>query len=417
MRAKLLLAIRSMAGGLPRAFWTLWAGALVNRIGTFVVPFLALYLTERRGMPVSRAGLVVSLYGLGAAASAPVGGWLADRVGRRATMVGALAFGGASMIGLGLAERTEVIAPATLLVGFLGEMYRPGLVAAVGDLVPAADRVRAFGLVYWAVNLGFAVALSLGGLLASVSYLLLFLADGTTTLVFAFFVWRWVPETLPGHGAPRPVGRAGERRSLFAGLLAPYRDRVFLAFLGLTFVLALVFMQHQLALAVDMTAHGISKAGFGSILAVNGILIVLLQPLVARAIGGRDKSRVIAAGAVLVALGFGLNAVVHAPALYALGVVIWTFGEMGTLPVGTALVADLSPPELRGRYQGANGLAFGLASFVAPALGALVLQRLGSAAVWTGCLLAGLAVAAGQLALAGALRRAAAARSAPKAMP
>jgi MFS family permease len=302
-------------------------------------------------------------------------------------------------------------------VGFVGDMYRPGLVAAVSDLVPAADRVRAFGLVYWAVNLGMAVAVSLGGLLASVSYLLLFLADGATTLVFGFLVWRWVPETRPGHGAPRPASPAGERASLLAGLLVPYRDRVFLAFLGLTFVLALIFMQHQLALAVDMTAHGVTKAGFGSILAVNGVLIVLFQPIVARVIGGRDKSLVIAAGSVLVALGFGLNAVVHTPALYALGVVIWTFGEMGTLPVATALVADLSPAELRGRYQGANGLAFGLGSFVAPALGALVLQRLGSAAVWAGCLVAGLAAAAGQLALSGALRRAAAARAAPRTPP
>lgn len=417
MRARLLEAIRSTAGGLPRAFWTLWAGALVNRVGTFVVPFLALYLTERRGLPVSRTGLIVSLWGLGAAAASPVGGWLADRVGRRPTMVGALALGGASMIALGLAEQPEVIAPATLLVGFLGELYRPGLVAAVSDLVPAADRVRAFGLVYWAVNLGMAVAVSVGGLLASVSYLLLFVADGATTLVFGFLVWRWVPETRPGHGAPRPARPAGERGAFVAGLLAPYRDRVFLAFLGLTSVLALIFMQHQLALALDMTAHGVTKAQFGSILAVNGVLIVLFQPIVARAIGGRDRSLVIAAGSVLVALGFGLNAVVHTPALYALGVVVWTFGEMATLPVGTAVVADLAPAELRGRYQGANGLAFGLGSFVAPALGALVLQRLGSAAVWTGCLVAGLAVAAGQLALTGALRRATAARAAPRTPP
>ncbi len=413
MRARLLEAIRSTAGGFPRAFWTLWAGALVNRIGTFVVPFLALYLTERRGLSFSSTGLVVSLWGLGAAAAAPVGGWLADRVGRRPTMVGALALGGASMLALGLAERLEVIAPATLLVGFLGELYRPGLIAAVSDLVPAADRVRAFGLVYWAVNLGMAVAASVGGLLASVSYLLLFVADGATTLLFAFLVWRGVPETRPGHGAPRQARPAGERRSLAAEILAPYRDPVFLAYLGLTFVLALIFMQHQLALALDMTAHGVSKAGFGSILAVNGVLIVLFQPIVARVIGGRDKSRVLAVGSVLVAIGFGLNAVVHTPALYALGVAVWTFGEMGTLPVGNAVVADLAPAELRGRYQGASGLAFGLGSFLAPALGALVLQRLGAAAVWTGCLVAGLGVAAGQLAMAGALRRAAAARAAP----
>ena len=185
MRARLLEAIRSTAGGFPRPFWTLWAGALVNRIGTFVVPFLALYLTERRGLPVSSTGLVVSLWGLGSAASAPVGGWLADRIGRRPTMVGALALGGASMMALGLAERLEIIAPATLLVGFLGDLYRPGLFAAVSDLVPVADRARAFGLVYWAANLGIAVAVSLGGLLASVSYLVLFVADGATTLAFA----------------------------------------------------------------------------------------------------------------------------------------------------------------------------------------------------------------------------------------
>jgi MFS family permease len=412
MRARLLEAIRSTAGGFPRPFWTLWAGGLVNRIGTFVVPFLALYLTERRGLPVSSTGLVVSLWGLGSAASAPVGGWLADRIGRRPTMVGALALGGVSMMALGLAERLEVIAPATFLVGFLGDLYRPGLFAAVSDLVPVADRARAFGLLYWAVNLGFAVGVSLGGLVASVSYLLLFVADGATTLAFAFLVWRWVPETRPGHGAPAPRP-AGQRRTVLAELLAPYRDPVFLAFLGLSFVLALIFMQHQLALALDMTAHGVSKAGFGSILAVNGVLIVLFQPLVARVIGGRDKARVIAAGAVLTAIGFGMNAVVHTPALYALGVVVWTFGEMGTLPVGNAVVADLAPADLRGRYQGANGLAFGLGSFLAPAVGAFVLQTMGSVAVWLGCLAAGLAVAAGQLAMAGALRRAAAARAAP----
>jgi MFS family permease len=86
---------------------------------------------------------------------------------------------------------------------------------------------------------------------------------------------------------------------------------------------------------------------------------------------------------------------------------------MATLPVGNAVVADLAPSDLRGRYQGANGLAFGLGSFLAPALGALVLQTMGSVAVWLGCLAAGLGVAAGQLAMADALRRAAAARAAP----
>jgi MFS family permease len=154
-----------------------------------------------------------------------------------------------------------------------------------------------------------------------------------------------------------------------------------------------------------MTAHGVSKAEFGTILALNGVVIVLLQPLAARLIARRDKSRVLALASVLVALGFGMNALVHTPALYALGVVLWTLGEIGSLPVATALVADLSPEDLRGRYQGAYGLTFGLGALIAPVLGSLVLQRFGSAAVWSACLILGLAVAAGQLAMASALTR------------
>jgi MFS family permease len=399
-----------MAAGLPRAFWTLFAGAVVNRMGSFVVPFLAVYLTERRGFTLPQAGWVVSLYGLGAAASGPVGGWLADRVGRRATMVAALAAGGTSMIALGLVERPAAIAPATLAVGFLGELYRPGHQAAVADLVPPGDRVRAFGLVYWGVNLGWAVGFSLGGILASVSFLLLFVADGATTLLFAFLVWRGVPETLPGHGQPLPPGaRDTGLRPLVASFLAPYRDGVFVAFLALNLLLALVWFQHHFALPVDVVAHGVSKPALGGILAVNGVAIVLLQPLAARLLAGRGKSRVIAASCVLVGLGFGMNSVVHAPALYALGVLVWTLGEIGSLPVSSALVADLSPADLRGRYQGAFGLSFGAALFLAPVLGSLVMQRFGSAALWTASLALGLAVAAGQLVLSRALARARAA--------
>jgi ABC-type dipeptide/oligopeptide/nickel transport system permease subunit len=76
--------------GLPRTYWILWTGALINRLGGFVMPLLALYLTGERGLSVEQAGLVVSLYGAGALLSGPVGGALADRWGRRSTLVLAL---------------------------------------------------------------------------------------------------------------------------------------------------------------------------------------------------------------------------------------------------------------------------------------------------------------------------------------
>ena len=389
-----------VAAGLPRPFWVLWAGMLVNRAGSFVVPFLAIYLTQGRGFSAAQAGIVASLYGAGAAVASPLGGYLADHVGRRATLMGALALGGLGMIALGFARDIAVIAPACFAVAMVGEAYRPAMQAAVADLVPPAERPRAFGLVYWVINLGFSIGLTVGGALASASFLWLFVGDGLTSIAFAFIVWRAVPETRPAH----PAG-GKPRAGLVGGFAKPYRDRPFALFVLLSFLLLLVFMQHFTTLPLDMVAHGVTRAQLGLVLALNGILIVLVQPFVAARLSRFNRSRTIACGAALFGLGFGLNALARGAPLYALGVIVWTVGEMAVLPIANAVVADVAIPEMRGRYQGAYGITFGLASLAAPLIGTAVLQHWGSPAVWWGCLVMGLLVAAGHMALAPALTR------------
>jgi MFS family permease len=398
-----------MVGGLPRPFWFIWAGTFVNRCGSFVMPFMAIYLTEARGLSLTQAGLVVALYGAGGSVAAPLGGFLADHVGRRATMLIALAMGGVGMIALGFAERLEVIAPTFFMVAVFAEMYRPGMQAAVADLVPVADRVRAYGLIYWVINLGFAIGLAVGGVLAGRSFLWLFVGDGVTTLLFALLIWHGVPETRPVR-APRAHGHPAA--SGWADFLAPYRDLPFVGFLALHFLFWLIFQQSGTTFPLDMTAHGVSKSMFGLILGLNGLLIVLIQPLLGPFLARRDRSKTLAVGAVLVGVGFGLNAVAGVVPLYALGVVIWTVGEIWVLPVSNTMVADLAPRDLRGRYQGAYGLAFALAMCAAAPLGTLILERLGSVTLWSGCLALGLTIAAGQLVLAPSLRRTRAARMA-----
>ena len=88
MRGARLLGLSSLAG-LPSGFWWLWSSTLVNRLGTFVYPFLTLYLTATRGYSPATAGLVVSSYGIGSMAGSLLGGELSDRVGRRATLIAA----------------------------------------------------------------------------------------------------------------------------------------------------------------------------------------------------------------------------------------------------------------------------------------------------------------------------------------
>ncbi len=372
---------------------------MVNRVGGFIVAYLALYLTERRGLSPSRTGVVVALYGAGAALAGPVAGILADRLGRRPTMLLSLSLSGAGAIALGLAERPAAIAALVLATGFVGEMYRAPMQAAVADLVPQPDRPRAYGLLYWAVNLGFSLGFTLGGLLATVSWVAVFAVDGLTTLAFAAIVWRRVPET-------RPPGAHAERvAATLAGALRPLADRVYAPFLALNFLVALVFFQFQLALPLDMRAHGLGPAAYGALLSLNGVVIVLVQPPASRWLTGFDRSRVMAAAALLVGAGFGMHGLAHSAPAYAVAIVVWTLGEIANHPVASALAADLSPAALRGRYQGAFSLSWALAFFVAPALGGAVLAHFGAEIIWAGCFGLMVLVSAGQLRLGPARRR------------
>jgi MFS family permease len=396
--SSLRATLREALGGLPRAYWALWVGLLVNRVGSFVVPFLSLYLTQERGLSVTEAGGLVSLWGLGAIGAGPVSGVISDRLGRRAALLLSLLGGAALTISLGFFSAPALLAPLVFGVGFVGEIYRPASHAVLADVVPPEDRLRAFNLLYWAVNLGVAVGLVLAGLLAAVSYVLLFVGDGLTTLAFAFVVWRHVPETRP-ESHPETV------RQVLAGLLLPLRDRVFLPFLLLHVVIATVFFQFQLALPVDMAEHGVSATWYGFLMALNGAIIVVLQPFAPRLLRARTPARVLAAGCALIGLGFGMNALHHSVPWYAAGIAVWSLGEIAYLPVVSTIPADLAPASLRGRFQGAYSLAWSVAAFAAPALGAWGLAHVGARGVWVASLGAGLLVALGQLAAGPARER------------
>lgn len=390
-------AFRAALGGLPPVFWTLWAGLLVNRLASFVATFLGLYVTREHGLGPAEAGRLVALYGVGLLASGPLGGTLADRVGRRATMLLGLVLGGLSVAALAFARHPAAMGAAVVSAALTGEIYRPAAQAMVADVVPPRDRLRAYGLVYWAVNVGWTLGLSFAGFLAEHSWKALFLADTVTSLLFAGIVFLRVPETRPP--APHAAGSAE------GSLLEVARDRDLVLFLGLHLLSLLVFTQFQLAAPLDMAAHGITPSTFSLLMALNGIGVIGLQPTVGPWLRRFDGGRLLAVSSVLIGLGFGVNAFARTAPAYAAGVALWTVGEVLAFPVANALVADLAPAHLRGRYQGAFAMSWGVAFTLSPLLAGEVLTRLGARPLWAGCLAVGLAVAAGHLAIAPARRR------------
>ena len=380
-------------GGLPRAFWFLFSGTLVNRIGSFVSPFLALYLTGERDVTVAQAGVVLSLLGLGSAIGQPVGGVLADRIGRRRTMVLGLLSSAVTLLVLGVATALVAAAAAAFAYGLCLDLFRPAVQAAVADLVPDADRPRAFALQFWAINLGFSVATPLGGFLASRGYWLLFVLDAAASALFAILILRGVPET-------RPVveGPPGRLRDVLS-------DRLMLALVASVVAVSVVYLQAFVTLPLVFGDDGLGPGTYGLAIGLNGVLIVLLQPLLLGVLGRRRRGPLLLAAVALQGLGFGLTAFADDVPMHLVAITVWTVGEVLQAGQLGALVAALAPVELRGRYMGAFGFSFGAAAFLAPALGEQVLARAGEGALCGGSFLVCLASGAGLWLVAAAADR------------
>ena len=402
---------RDTTGGLPRAFWYLWTGTLINRLGSFVLVFLAIYLTQERGFSASQAGLVLGLWGVGGAVGTTVGGTLTDRWGRRPTLLTAHLGAATMMLALGLARPLWAVALGALLLGTFAEAARPAFGAMMIDVVPEKDRLRAFSLNYWAINLGFACAAVLAGLAAQAGYLLLFVVDASTTLITALIIFARVKETRTAAAVVTTSGAvpAGALRTILS-------DRVFLGFVALNLFGALVFLQHISMLPIAMGDSGLSPATYGSVIALNGVLIVIGQLFVPRLIKGRSRSHVLALAAVVMGVGFGLTAFAEAAWFYGITVLVWTLGEMLNSPSNATLIAELSPAALRGRYQGAFSLSWQVAGAVAPVLGGLVREHAGNSALWLGCAAVGLVMAVAHL-VSGPARERRAAQLRPPAVP
>jgi MFS family permease len=381
---------------LPRAFWLIWVGTLINRIGLFVEPFLVLYLTSQRGFSPAHAGVALTCFGAGAAASQVIGGWLSDHVGRRETLAGGMVLCALSNLALGAARGFGLICLAALVAGVGSDLYRPATAALVTDLVGPLQRRRAFALLFWAVNLGFSVASTLAGFLAEHSYTLLFVLDAATCLVFGAIVWLGLradpPRPAPAQGVPA------------AGYSTALHDRLMLSLVGLTILSATVYMQVGNTLPLAIVGHGLPTSTYGIVAGLNGVLIVILQPFALRLIARFDPFHVLAAGQFLVGLGFGLTAFASTLVQFAGTVTVWTLGEITGAGLIAAMIADLAPPEARGRYAAVWGTSFGVSSLLAPALGTTTYQFLGPDVLWAACFVTGLVAAAGFLVLGPAVR-------------
>ncbi|WP_432113963.1 MFS transporter [Streptomyces sp. S1] len=375
---------------LPPVVWTLFAGTIVNRLGYLVTPFLVFFLASR-GVTGPDTSYVLGALGAGHLLGPAVGGVLADRVGRRPTMLLGLTGTAAAQGALFLAPGVWTMAAAALLISAAGSTVSPAAYALLADAVDGGRRQRAYALFGWGVNIGTAVGGVLGGYLAAHGYWLLFAVDAGAMLLYALVVTVRVKEP------ERPA--KGEREEQGIGYGVVLRDRLALLTLPLLGIQLFVYSLTEVALPLAIRDSGLSPAVYGAMAAVNAVLVVALQPFATARLAKLPRLAVQSAGGALIAVGVALTGLADGVVGYTVSVVVWSLGEVVVAGIAASVVADLAPAHARGRYQGAFGWTWGVARFAALTLGVAAYTTLGPAVLWWTALAAGGAAAAATLAL------------------
>jgi predicted MFS family arabinose efflux permease len=392
-------AYREAFSGLPKPVWLLAAASLVNRSGTMVLPFLALFLTEKRGFTTAEAGQVLALVGVGGGAGTYLGGWLSDRLGTRRVMVGSLVLNGVGFLILGRVESRLAIFLSVLFLSLVGEAFRPANAAAIAAATQPALRTRAYALYRLAINLGMTAGPAVGGFLAARDYAWLFRVDGGTCILAAGLLWLFFRRDLqPVAGAEARAAAAAER--------SPWRDGPYMLLALLMFTLAVVTFQFLSTFPLTLRdLHHFNESQIGLVLAVNTLIIVLFEMVLVHRLGGRDPLKVVAVGSFLFCVGMGAVPFGLTFAYVAFTVAVWTVGEMLSFPVLSGVAANRAGEASRGRYMAVFTLSFESAFVVSPLAGTWIYQRFGPRTLWSGCIAVGFVLLAGYWILSGVFAR------------
>jgi predicted MFS family arabinose efflux permease len=401
---RVLDTYRQSFSGLPRAAWVLASVSLVNRSGTMVLPFLVLYLTRELGFSRPEAGWVQGVYGMGSLAGAWIGGWLVDRVGSRRVQIASLVANGAGFFVLAMMRSHVSILVTAAAVSIVSEAFRPANAAAVAAASPPHVTSRTFALNRMAVNMGMTVGMGLGGVLAATfGYRWLFFVDGATCLLAALLLWvlRADPDAKPRR-ADAPAGPS------------PWRDGFFLLACAFIFLLALVFFQLQGTFTLYLNEiYGLREDAIGGLMAINTVLVVLLEIVIVHRLEKKEPLGIVAIGAGLVCLGFAMMPWGRSALWAVAAIVVWTAGEITSFAFLATFVTSRTTRENQGRYMALYVMSFGLAYVLAAPVGTQIYERLGPDWVWHACGLAGIVLFGAFGAMALPRRRARAAASVP----
>jgi len=363
----------------PRIFWVVVGVSFIDRIGgTLLFPFFSLYITEKFGVGMTQAGIVLGTFSAFGLIGSMIGGALTDKFGRKSLILFGLIFSAVSTLALGLVNDFTVLIPIAVVIGLLSNIAGPAHQAMVADLLPDDKRQEGFGILRVVGNMAWIIGPTIGGFIADRSYFALFVLDAVISCIVAVIVFMKIPETKPES--------AEEPESLlrtFAGYRVVLKDYAYVAFLVVSMLMGIVYQQMYNSLSVYLRDnHGIPPQGYGFLLTASAIVVILLQFTTTRIIKKYPAFIMMAVGVFFYMIGFGMFGFVTVYWLFAVAVVIITIGEMVIMPTASALATNFAPEDMRGRYMAIFGLSWAIPATVGPSAAGLILDNYNPNLLW-----------------------------------
>jgi predicted MFS family arabinose efflux permease len=351
---------------------------LINRSGTMVVPFMTLYLTSpAMGYSISQAGFVFGIFGIGAFSGAWIGGRLTDKIGFYPVQLITLFGGGIMFLVLGQMKTYPLICTFTFLLSFVNEAFRPANSTAIAFYSKESNRTRSYALNRLAINLGWAAGSALGGLLAHINYSLLFWVDGGTNIAAGILMWFTLKKNL--------------NRKLFhkdqpdIKIRPVYQDKTYLYFITINIFFACCFFQLFTNLPVYFKKNlHFSEPYIGILMALNGLLIALVEMVLIYRLEGRRKELVyITIGVFIVGLSFLL---LHVPgpasSIALLMIIMITLGEILAMPFMNSYWISRTHESNRGQYAALYTMTWAVAQTLGPVGGSQIADHFGFDMLW-----------------------------------